>query len=177
MATNSSGRRRKSNKSPMTSIVIVAVALLLFVATVGIGISLLGKNKPANNDDLSSAAPPTSSPIAPVPTPPSPDSSVAGSGAPVNPGDASPATSGSSAPAEVIPTISEVFDPSIMGNSGYSGIANYQQINTDVKGWLNVPGTNINYPVLYDARILPNSAAPHFYFARNVYKADDRNGV
>ena len=64
-----------------------------------------------------------------------------------------------------------------MGNSGFSNIANYQKINSDVKGWLNIPGTNINYPVLHDSRVFLNSAVPHFYLDKDIYKQQSRNGV
>lgn len=37
------------------------------------------------------------------------------------------------------------------GNTGASNIGYYQSLNSDVKAWLKIPGTNINYPVLQNA--------------------------
>jgi sortase B len=58
-----------------------------------------------------------------------------------------------------------------MGSSGYSNIASYQKINSDVMGWIKVPGTNINYPVLY------NSSDVYYYMTRDLYKQTSKNGV
>ena len=58
-----------------------------------------------------------------------------------------------------------------MGSSGQGNIASYQQINSDVKGWLKVPGTNINYPVLH------NATDVFYYQDRDLYKQSSRNGV
>lgn len=44
-----------------------------------------------------------------------------------------------------------------------------KEINPDIVGWLTVPGTNIDYPVV---RTTDNS----YYLTRNVYKEDDYNG-
>lgn len=44
-----------------------------------------------------------------------------------------------------------------------------REINSDIVGWLKVPGTNIDYPVV---RTTDNS----YYLTRNVYKEKDYNG-
>ena len=61
--------------------------------------------------------------------------------------------------------------------SGFANIKAYQAINSDVKGWLRIPGTNIDYPVLYDNRVFVGAAVPHFYLDKNLYKQQSRNGV
>ena len=40
------------------------------------------------------------------------------------------------------------FDPSTVGASGQSNIAAWKAKNSDVVGWLRIPNTNINYPVV-----------------------------
>ena len=60
-----------------------------------------------------------------------------------------------------------------MGSSGKANIASYKQINSDVKGWLKVPGTNINYPVLQSAP----GYDPHYYLDKNIYRQQSRDGV
>lgn len=60
-----------------------------------------------------------------------------------------------------------------MGASGKANIPSYKQINADVKAWLKVPGTNINYPVLQSA----SGYAPHYYLDKNIYKQTSRDGV
>ena len=61
--------------------------------------------------------------------------------------------------------------------SGFANIKAYQAVNSDVKGWLKIPGTNIDYPVLYDNRVFVGAAVPHFYLDKNLYKQQSRNGV
>ncbi len=75
--------------------------------------------------------------------------------------------------------ISATYDPSIMNGSGSNNIAAHKAVNSDVKGWLRIPGTNINYPVLYDNRIIDNGngSKTHYYINRDLYKNVSRNGV
>lgn len=40
------------------------------------------------------------------------------------------------------------FDPSTVGSSGKANIASWKAKNSDVVGWLRIPNTNINYPVV-----------------------------
>ena len=40
------------------------------------------------------------------------------------------------------------FDPSTVGSSGKANIASWKAQNSDVVGWLRIPNTNINYPVV-----------------------------
>lgn len=62
------------------------------------------------------------------------------------------------------------FDPSTMGSSGVSNLPAWQAINSDVKGWLRVPNTNINYPVVY----YPDT---NYYLSLDYYKNYSKNGV
>ncbi len=61
--------------------------------------------------------------------------------------------------------------PAVTSASGWNNIASYQQLNSDVKGWLKIPGTNIDYPVLF------NSYDVNYYLEKDVYKQYSRNGV
>lgn len=38
------------------------------------------------------------------------------------------------------------------GNTGAANLSYYQSINSDVKAWLKIPGTNINYPIMQSTR-------------------------
>lgn len=40
------------------------------------------------------------------------------------------------------------FDPSTVGSTGQGNIASWKAQNSDVVGWLRIPNTNINYPVV-----------------------------
>ena len=75
--------------------------------------------------------------------------------------------------------ISAVYDPAIMNGSGKVNITTHKAVNGDVKGWLRIPGTNINYPVLYDNRIIDqgNGVKTHYYINRDLYKQVSRDGV
>lgn len=44
-------------------------------------------------------------------------------------------------------------------------------VNADVKGWLTVPGSNINYPVLQS-----KNDDSEYYLARNIYRKADKYG-
>ncbi len=61
--------------------------------------------------------------------------------------------------------------------SGFENIKAYRAVNSDVKGWIKIPGTNINYPVLHDNRVFIGSAVPHYYLDKNLYKQQSRNAV
>lgn len=58
---------------------------------------------------------------------------------------------------------------STTGGSYSSQVRSWQSINSDVKGWLRVPGTNINYPVLYHPDI-------NYYLYKDVYKNYSKMG-
>ncbi|MCI8650334.1 MAG: class B sortase [Anaerotruncus sp.] len=58
-----------------------------------------------------------------------------------------------------------------IANQPKSGdIEAWQKLNSDVKGWLSIPGTNINYPVVI-------GAYTDYYTNRGYYKEASRNGV
>lgn len=82
-------------------------------------------------------------------------------------------TASSAAAATTSSTVPDAFDPNSLGTSGQANIASYKQINSDVKAWLKVPGTNIDYPVLQS----PSGYDPHYYLDKNIYRQSSRNGV
>lgn len=45
------------------------------------------------------------------------------------------------------------------------------KVNSDVKGWIRIPGTNIDYPVLQSSK-----DDPEYYLTRNLYKETDKMG-
>jgi sortase B len=45
------------------------------------------------------------------------------------------------------------------------------EINTDIKGWISIPGTNIDYPVLQSL-----GSDPEYYLTRNINKETDKMG-
>lgn len=175
--------RRTAQKSPMSSLVIIALALLVFVAAVGIGVSLLGKKDPPAPSvsepvsvsepavvDPASEAPVSEAPVSEAPSSVAPSSAAPSSAAPssVAPSSQAPA---SSTPAPAPTNIPTAFDPASMGDSNFFSIPSYKQINADVKGWLKIPGTNIDYPVLnHTTNVL-------YYNDKNIYRQYDKNGV
>lgn len=76
------------------------------------------------------------------------------------------AASGSSA--EVVAVAA--FDPASVGGSGANNIPAWKAVNSDVVGWLRVPNTNINYPVV----VGPNNL---YYNSLGYYKEHSVNGV
>ena len=54
--------------------------------------------------------------------------------------------------------------------SGYSNIPKWKKINSDVRGWIAIPNTNINYPVV----VGPTN---NYYVNKDIYKQNSRNGV
>ena len=83
-------------------------------------------------------------------------------------GSSSQAASGSSQASSSQAT--GVFDPNSLGTSGASNIAKWKAINSDVRGWIKVPNTNINYPVV----IGPDN---NYYSNLGYYKEQSRDGV
>lgn len=69
--------------------------------------------------------------------------------------------------------IEEIMSDDTSNTHGTEDIINsydkLREINQDIIGWLTVPGTNIDYPVV---RTTDNS----YYLTRNVYKEKDYNG-
>lgn len=57
------------------------------------------------------------------------------------------------------------------GNTGASNLSYYQSLNSDVKAWLKIPGTNINYPVLQ------NASEDHYYLHRGLDRGESYYGV
>lgn len=66
--------------------------------------------------------------------------------------------------------------PAGMDSSAYTGlsatgkVSAWQSTNSDVVGWLKIPGTNINYPVVYHNDV-------NYYLNLGYYKEPSRNGV
>lgn len=56
------------------------------------------------------------------------------------------------------------------GYTGASQLPRYQAANSDVKAWLRIPGTNIDYPVVQ------SQIADHYYESLDVYKQPSRAG-
>ncbi len=44
------------------------------------------------------------------------------------------------------------FDPKSVGGTGSNSIPAWKEINEDVAGWIRVPGTNINWPVVFEEK-------------------------
>lgn len=178
MATN-----RMAKKSPMSSIVIVALALLIFIVAVSIGVSLLKKaddtEEPSSSmsESESESEPESSEESESEPESSSEEpssSSEASSGTATASGSSAVASSTAvSSTAPVASGIPAKFDPTTMGSSGKANLASYQQVNSDVKAWLKIPGTNINYPVLRSA----SGYDPHYYLDKNIYRQTSRDGV
>ncbi|WMJ85002.1 class B sortase [Oscillospiraceae bacterium LTW-04] len=178
-------KNRMAKKSPMSSIVIVALALLIFIVAVSIGVSLLKKSdvtekpssstsesisEPSSSSDVSESEPESSSSSESEPA----SSSEASSSSPASSSNVATSSSkASSSTAAVSNTLPATFDPTIMGASGKANIPSYKQINADVKAWLKIPGTNINYPVLQSA----SGYNPHYYLDKNIYRQTSRDGV
>ena len=57
------------------------------------------------------------------------------------------------------------------GNTGASNLSYYQSLNGDVKAWLKIPGTNINYPALQ------NASEDHYYLHRGLDRGESYYGV
>ena len=179
-------KNRMAKKSPMSSIVIVALALLIFIVAVSIGVSLLKKSdvseepsssasesisEPESSSDVSESEPESSSEASesePASSSAAPSSTAASSAA--STASSSAAVSSTAAVSSGLPA---KFDPAIMGASGKANIPSYKQINADVKAWLKIPGTNINYPVLQSA----SGYDPHYYLDKNIYRQTSRDGV
>ena len=67
-------------------------------------------------------------------------------------------------------TTAPVFDPSSVGSSGKSNIPAWKEVNQDVRGWLRIPNTNINFPVV----IGPDNL---YYNEKDYYGNYSVNGV
>lgn len=82
-----------------------------------------------------------------------------------------PQTTASSS-ASSTPEVAQVakFDPNTVGGSGASNIPAWKEVNADVRGWLRVPNTNINYPVVWNSNNL-------YYNNLDYYKNYSKNGV
>lgn len=63
------------------------------------------------------------------------------------------------------------FDPNSVGGTGSNSIPAWKAINEDVKGWLRIPNTNINWPIVYSEK---NNGT---YIALDYYGNKNKNGV
>jgi sortase B len=160
-------RRRKVGNGFLSTVAIIGIALVLFVVTVGIGVYLLGIDRPARHDESALE---------------SDESGEGGLYGGLSSLESSLHISSeesaleeseeeSSASSLSPGTVPDSFDASVLGDSGFSNIANFKQINPDVKGWLSVPGTNINYPVLF------NGDSVYYYLDKDIYKQKSKNAV
>ncbi len=191
-----SSRKSSGGGSPLSSIFVVLSSLVVFLLIVGGAISIIGADvvdppNPSDVPDASSSAPvepsepTTSTPSTPTPptdtssavTPPtSSETPATSSTAPVvsstvEAGVTPPTTTTPTPSPTPASTLTGIFDPATVGSSGQSSIASYKAINSDVMAWLKVPGTNINYPVLYYA------SNNDYYLERDLYKNYSKNGV
>lgn len=193
-------RRRMARKSPVSLIVTTGLSVMVFVTAVSIGVSLLkGVEDPAEIPSGNQQSSQSSASITPVLAPndasngrksastiksssseaesstasvSSPSATTAASSA-SSTSISTAATAASQAASSSAAAAGSTFDPNYMGASGKANIASYKKINDDVKGWLNIPGTNINYPVLQS----PSNYDPHYYLDKNIYRNTDTNGV
>lgn len=183
MPKRSSSSSRRPKKSPVSSVVVVALALLIFIATVGIAVSLLNREKPddsSSSGSSSSMSDGESDPRADedgfVPVDLDGEEEPGGENSPdSSSGSSDSASSSSSSDSDASSDSSSSssaagtgFDSSSMGDSGRSNIKAYKGINSDVMGWLKVPNTNINYPVLYNSDI-------YYYLNHDIYKKESKN--
>lgn len=58
----------------------------------------------------------------------------------------------------------------VSGGGGYSKMQSWKQVNSDVMGYLRIPGTNIDYPVV-------QSSSNSYYTHLDIYKNSSHNGV
>lgn len=162
------------------------IAAALFAVTVGIGISIVtDHNEPVSEESSeSSSVSVFESEASSVSEPVSEESSAeseassdeassesSSSSAASSAAASSTSSAASSSAATQTSSLTGIFDASVYTGSGQSNIADYRQINSDVKGWLKIPGTNINYPVLH------HSTDINYYLERDLYKQWSKNGV
>lgn len=74
------------------------------------------------------------------------------------------------APNNLIKSNAAGFDVKSVGGTGSNSITAWKEINEDVKGWLKIPGTNINWPVVYNEDNL-------YYNNLDYFKNKNKNGV
>ena len=173
----------RKSKSPVSSLAIVGIALLMFIAAVGIGVSMLGgkDDKPDVSESESESAPvfePSESEEVSASESESASESASEEVKPSESEEAKPSESTApsesqapeSKPTESQPTEEKAPEIANTSDSGFSNIANFKKINSDVKGWLKIPGTNINYPVLHRSQ-------DHFYLNHDINKQPSHDAV
>ena len=67
--------------------------------------------------------------------------------------------------AEPIPVSGSELKTKAVKKQGLSQFQRMQTVNKDIKGWLTIPGTNIDYPVLQSSK-----DEPDYYLHRNYKK-------
>ena len=123
--------------------------------------------KPLASGPIVSPVSVDTTPAAETPLSSAPASSSPASGTPASSAPAASAPA-SSAPASTTPV---GYDPKTLGATGFAGIIpSWKAVNSDVVGWLRIPNTNIDYPVVHHPDV-------NYYMARDVYKNNSRNGV
>ena len=163
-------------KSPVSSLAIVGLALLMFIAAVGIGVSML--KGPKDNDDISESESESEDLSVFAPSESEDSSSSDESGSSESSSSESSSSSSGSSSSEASKSSSSSSseskpeEPKIVdsGDSGFGNIPNFKKINSDVKGWIKIPGTNINYPVLHRSQ-------DHYYLNHDINKQQSRDAV
>lgn len=122
--------------------------------------------KPLASGPIVSPVSVDTTPAAETPLSSAPASSSPASGTPASSAPAASAPA-SSAPASTTPV---GYDPKTLGATGFANIPSWKAVNSDVVGWLRIPNTNIDYPVVHHPDV-------NYYMARDVYKNNSRNGV
>lgn len=72
---------------------------------------------------------------------------------------------------EYTPSATGTFNAAAYGSSGAGNIAYWKSINNDVVGWLRIPGTNIDWPVVQ------NTQSVNYYTSLGYDKQYSKNGV
>ncbi len=173
-SANKANGAKSSKKKKSTPVGLIAVVGIVCIGALVFALSALTGNDEPTGLDIPNIN--SSSQVSAV-EPSSSEEEISSSEAPVVDASSSeaPASStapaASSAPAPVTQTLPTSFDPSSVNDSGADGIDDAKAVNSDVRGWLKVPGTNVDYPVLYHATDV------NYYLAKGLDKSYSKDGV